>query len=120
MLKKITDGTVVAERVMCAATFSRRLRGLMFTKTFPVGMDALILTPCNAVHTMFMRYSLDILFLDGENKVLHILEDMGPGRFSPVVKGASSVVEMIAGSVAKCGVVVGDRLSWNEKGKAVC
>ena len=119
MLVNMRDESLVARRLRRADTFCRRLRGLMFSKTFPTGIDALILTPCNAVHTFFMRYHLDVLFLDGNLKVLHIIQGMKPGRFSPVVKEARYVVEMAAGNAVRYGVQVGDSLSLQEERKAV-
>ena len=119
MLVNLRDESIVASRVKHADTFAGRLRGLMFSKEFPAGIDALILTPCNAVHTFFMRYHLDVLFLDGNLKVLYIIHKMKPGRFSPVVKEARYVVEMAVGNAVRCGVQVGDSLSLQEERKAV-
>ena len=61
MLVRTSDQKVIAENVYFAATFWRRLRGLMFSKSFPSAYDAVLLSPCNAVHTMFMRYSIDVV-----------------------------------------------------------
>ncbi|EEG78726.1 DUF192 domain-containing protein, partial [Dethiobacter alkaliphilus] len=96
-----------------ADTFFKRLRGLMFSRTFPGDIDALMLSPCNAVHTFFMRYSLDVLFLDSNMKVLHIIYGMKPGKLSPVIKDARYVVEMAVGSAGSSGVCVGDLLVWD-------
>lgn len=109
---------VIARRVRRADTFLQRLHGLMFSKTFPPSIDALILDPCNAVHTLFMRYQLDVIFLDDHMKIIHIITGMKPGRLSPVVKGARCVVEMREGSASNCGLLVGDSLYF-EDGKAV-
>ncbi|MCW3489635.1 DUF192 domain-containing protein [Dethiobacter alkaliphilus] len=100
----------MAKRVARADTFFRRLRGLMLSRTFPADIDALVLSPCNAVHTFFMRYSLDVIFLDSKMKVVHIIWGMKPGKVSPVIKDAHYVVEMAAGSAASSGVCVGDLL----------
>jgi uncharacterized membrane protein (UPF0127 family) len=86
----------------------------MFQKQFPAEYDALLITPCNAVHTMFMRYAIDVLFLDSELKVLHICHALRPWRLSQLIKGAACVIESEAGSAKRCGIQVGDRLHFQE------
>ena len=86
----------------------------MFKKQFPAEYDTLMITPCNAVHTMFMRYTIDVVFLDTKQYVLHVGHRMAPWRLSPVVKGAACVIETAAGSAEKFGIQVGDRLYFQE------
>lgn len=109
----------MAIRIERADTFVKRLRGLMFLKQFPDDFDALVLSPCNAVHTMFMRYSIDIIFLDKHMNVLFICHQLKPVRFSPVIKNAKYVIELPAGVLAKYGLRTGEGLMLNEQGKAV-
>ncbi|MDW7650957.1 MAG: DUF192 domain-containing protein [Bacillota bacterium] len=114
------DGTVVAKRLKRADTFGARLKGLMFQNKFPPDYDALVITPCSSVHTMFMQFCIDVLFLDQSHEVLHILHNMVPGRVSPVIKGSSYAVEVLGGHAERCGIQIGDRLCFqNEQGKAV-
>jgi uncharacterized membrane protein (UPF0127 family) len=119
MLFKLVNGEVVANKIKYADTFSGRFLGLMFKRQFPVEYDALLITPCNAVHTMFMRYPIDVLFLDRDLKVLYIYEEMRPGRLSPSIKNAAHVVELAAGSVQKSKLVEGDILYLNSSAKVV-
>lgn len=109
----------MAKRIKRADTFVKRLRGLMFQKKFPDDFDALVLSPCNAVHTMFMRYDIDAIFLDKQMNVLFISQRLKPGRFTQVVKNAKYVIELQAGVLEKHGIRPGDRLILSEQGKAV-
>ena len=52
-----------------------------------------MIKPCNSVHCFFMKFPIDVIFLDKEDRVMHIAGNMKPGRISPVVKRAKYVVE---------------------------
>jgi hypothetical protein len=71
----------------------------------------LLLRPCRQVHSFFMRYALDLLFLDAENRVLRSFSDFAPNRVSPLVRGAAAVLELPAGALADIEVGPGDQLS---------
>lgn len=91
-------GVVLAEDVELARSFRQRLVGLMFRKSMPQGA-ALLLEPCNMVHTCFMRFTMDALFLDGDGNILHVTENMKPWRQSPLVWGAKITLELPGGSL---------------------
>lgn len=95
--------SVVAGNLRRADTFWRRLRGLSFTRRLPEG-DALLISPCHSVHTCFMRYPIDILFLNDEFRVVGCCCGLRPYRLSPIFRGAKHVVELPAGSIAKLGI----------------
>lgn len=109
MLYNLTREKVLAERTNLASSFFKRLRGLMFSRSFPA-FGALIISPCNAVHTMFMRYPIDVVFLNENMQVIHSCRELSPRRFSPFVKGSRQVVELPAGIIAQTGTEVGDFL----------
>jgi hypothetical protein len=115
MLYNLTRETVLAERTTLASNFFKRLRGLMFSRSFPRTFEALVISPCNAVHTMFMFYPIDVVFVNDKLQVIHFCRELRPGRFSPVVKGSRQVVELPAGTVSHTGTQVGDYLSFNPK-----
>lgn len=108
MLVNRTRETILAEEVIKAETLGTRLRGLIGTQLRENA--ALVISPCLAIHTWFMRHAIDILFLDGEGRVVHLVEGMRPYRISPLVFRATMVVETPAGRVAASGTRLGDRL----------
>ena len=71
--------------------------------------EGLWIVPCPMIHTWFMRFSIDVLFLDRGLKVLKVLEDFRPWRLSPLVPSGHSVLELPAGAL-KGSVREGDLL----------
>ncbi|MEM3486639.1 MAG: DUF192 domain-containing protein [Candidatus Methanomethyliaceae archaeon] len=98
-----TDDRVVAEKVWLAMDFFSRLRGLLGLKELPPG-ECLILNPCQQVHTVGMRFPIDVVFLDKEWRVVGIVKDMKPGRISPFFKKAKMAVEFMAGSLGSISI----------------
>ena len=93
-----------------ASTFFSRLRGLH--AVWPLAADeALVINPCNAIHTMTMSESIDVIFLNENGRVLKA-KTVPRFRFS-YCAGAASVVEMEAGSLKRLGIQVGDSMSIN-------
>jgi len=105
------EGTTVAERAKLANTFFSRLKGLLGTKQLGEG-EALILEPCQSIHTFFMKYDLDIIFLDKKNIIVGVAEHLKPNRLSSFYRKASKAVELPSGGVLKGKVVIGEKLEF--------
>ena len=95
----LADGRPLAERVEDASTFLGRLRGWMLRRP-PGPGAAILLRPCNAVHTCFMRFPIDILFLDPGGRVVRRCDAVAPWKYVPAVPGASATLELPAGTLA--------------------
>ena len=106
-----TRGVSVGKYVEVADTFWTRLRGLLGRKDLPEG-HGLWLVPGAMIHTCFMAFPIDAVFLDGGLRVLRV-RTMAPWRFSPWVRGADSVLELPAGAAKGLqeGVVLEARLT---------
>lgn len=111
LVRNVSRNLVLGRAVRRAGTFSQRLAGLMFRSALAEG-EGLWIEPCNSVHTHFMRFPIDVLFLDRQGMVLHLIPAMAPWRFSPLIRPAHAVLELAAG--ASQGTAVGDRLSCEE------
>jgi uncharacterized membrane protein (UPF0127 family) len=105
-----TKNNVIADNISIADKFWPRLRGLMGKKDLK-NDEGLLLAHCNAVHMMFMRFPIDVLFLDRDFVVIKILHNLKPWRTSPIVRGAFQVIELDAGNAVKKGINIGDKLS---------
>ncbi len=105
----VTRGTVVCHQARLAASFWDRLRGLMFRPAL-APEDGLLLVPEWSVHTFFMRFPIDVLFLDRDNVVLAAYVRVPPNRLGPIHRGAHKVLELPAGAVERSGTRKGDRL----------
>jgi uncharacterized membrane protein (UPF0127 family) len=86
-----------------------RLMGLMLKKDFD-RYDALVLSPCKAIHTFFMRFTIDIVFLDNSFRVVYIKEKLKPWRFSKYVPNANMVIELPEGTIKGKDIAIGDTL----------
>jgi hypothetical protein len=114
MLKLIngTKNTVLAERLFVAGRFWSRMVGLLGKNQLPAG-EGLLIKPCNAVHMMFMRFPIDLLFLSPDYTVLKTVEKLKPWRFA-ACRPARMAVELAAGTVARTGTEAGDKLELTE------
>ena len=92
-IKNLTRGTILAQQVSFARTFKSRLIGLISRPALEKG-DSLVLPGCNCIHTFFMRFVIDVLFLDGNGKVVGKAENLSPFRFSPLFWRARTCVEL--------------------------
>jgi uncharacterized protein len=104
------DGVVVCEECLVAATPFTRLRGLLGRRSLPSG-EGILLRPAGSVHTFFMRFAIDVVFLDDELQVVGIAADLRPWRAAGR-SGAKAVLELPAGECARRGLVVGDRIRF--------
>jgi uncharacterized membrane protein (UPF0127 family) len=101
---------VVCEECLVAATPFTRLRGLLGRKSLPRG-QGILLRPAGSVHTFFMRFTIDVVFLDDELRVVAIAADLRPWRAAGK-RGARAVLELPAGECARRGLAVGDQVRF--------
>ena len=103
---------VLAQEVELANSFFKRLKGLMLRPNM-ASQTAMLLAPCPQIHTCFMRFPIDVLFLDKNGKVLHIIEQMKPWRISPIIGRATQTLEMPGGTL-QGRVRKGDQIVFTE------
>ena len=97
------------ERLALANSFFTRLRGLMFRRRLSPD-EALWLRPCNGVHTFWMLFAIDVIFLDRELRIVRLVENMRPFRVTRPHRAARSVIELPAHTISRARLKVGDRL----------
>lgn len=102
-------GLCLAENVVLANTFFKRLRGLMFRRGISPA-EALWLRPTNGVHTFWMLFAIDVIFLDRELRIVKLVENMRPFRVTSPHLSARSVLEMPAHSISRASLKIGDQL----------
>jgi hypothetical protein len=110
-INNLTKNTVLAEDVIVANTYIKRMIGLLTCKQFKRG-QALILRPCNQIHTLFMRFSIDVLFLNQRNKVIAAIHQLKPWRISPFYLSAHLAIELPAGTLNATHTAPGDILCF--------
>ena len=104
------DGRIVCENVTIADRTLRRMWGLLGRRTLPVG-QGLVLRPAWSIHTAFMRFPIDVVFVDSELVVLRIEENLRSFKTASC-RGAREVVELPAGECERRGLQAGDRIAW--------
>jgi uncharacterized protein len=114
VLRREDDGQVVCERCTVADTTLRRIRGLIGRRELNPG-DGIVLRPGWSIHTAFVLFPIDVAFVDADQVVLKVVENLKPFRAS-VCRGARDVVELAAGEAERRGLKPGDRLAWAARG----
>jgi uncharacterized membrane protein (UPF0127 family) len=103
------DGTPACHHCVVADTPLSRMRGLLGRSELEEG-EGLLLRPTNSVHMFFMRFPIDVVFLDRELAVRKIVERLRPWRMAGC-RGARAALELPAGTAGRTGITVGERLS---------
>jgi len=105
-----SDGVVVCERCLVADQPLQRMRGLLGRRDLPPE-EGILLRPASSVHTWFMRFPIDVVFLDRDLSVLRVVPRLGPWRWA-ARRRAAAVLELAAGESERRGIEVGRTLSW--------
>jgi len=105
----VTRGLVLVSDGRKADRPWSRVRGLIGSAPLVTG-DGLWIVPCNGIHTWFMSFPIDAVYLDRDSVVVAVDEGMAPWRIGHFVKGARSVLELPAGTIGATGTQVGDRI----------
>ena len=110
-----TRGTVLCKHLEDAGGLAGQGRGLLGRDRLERGHGMLFeagrLTPFMWMHMFFMRFAIDIVFLDGDGRVMKIDHALRPWRLSSLVVGAHRALELEAGAARKSGTVPGDTIA---------
>jgi uncharacterized membrane protein (UPF0127 family) len=104
----LTRGTVVCEHTVIADQALRRMRGLLLRPSLPAG-EGLLLQPAPSVHTVFMRFPIDVIFLDRNLQVVKLVERLAPWRAASA-RHARAALELASGEASARRLEIGDRL----------
>ena len=91
------------------------MRGLLGRKALPSG-EGILLKPSGSIHTFFMRFPIDVVFLDRELRVVSVSEDVLPWKVRGA-RGAKAVMELAAGEASRRGLIEGQTLVLSEPPK---
>jgi len=106
------DGRILLTKVYKTTTLFDRLRG-MLGRSEPRPEQAMVITPCNSVHMLFMRYALDIIFLDAKGTVLSLRTPLLPWKMAADMR-AKQVVELRSGMLETLAITPGMTLLWQD------
>lgn len=108
----VARGRVICPTLSVADTAPTRMRGLLGRSSLQYG-EGLLLRPAGSIHTAFMRFPIDAVFLDANMRVLRVESDLRPWRIA-AQRGAKAVVELPAGAAKTMGLAVGLTLGLAE------
>jgi uncharacterized protein len=101
------DGGVVCARCLLADRPLSRLRGLLGRGELPAG-EGILLVPGGSIHTLFMRFPIDVVFLDRDDRVVGTRSTLRPWRMA--FARARKTLELAAGEVQRLGLESGEQL----------
>jgi hypothetical protein len=106
-----TRSQYLATRLSVADTHWSRLRGLLGKTASDFQQErGLWIVPCRGVHTLGMRFPIDVIYLSPDKVVVHLEPALGPWRFAPVRLKAASVLELPENTIRSTGTTIGDQL----------
>jgi uncharacterized membrane protein (UPF0127 family) len=106
----LAQSTMLASSVVVADTSKTRRRGLLGRESLSPG-EGLWIIPCESVHTIFMRFPIDLIYLDRQKRIKKLRSDVNPWRLSACFS-ADSVLELAAGSIGASRSKLGDMLDF--------
>jgi uncharacterized membrane protein (UPF0127 family) len=109
-IRNLTRETVIARRVEVADRSAARNKGLLGRRSLAPD-EGMWIAPCEAVHTLFMRFPIDLIYLDRGRRVKKIRSNLPPWRISGCFS-AHSVLELAAGAIGRSGTQPGDTLQF--------
>ena len=109
MIRNQTRGTVLGDAVELADTSEKRRTGLLKHERLEPG-HGLWIVPCESVHTFFMKFPIDLVYVDKRHKVRKVRHAVAPWRMSACLS-AHSVIELPAGTAEQSGTQAGDELA---------
>lgn len=108
LIVNLTRGNVVCEQVVIADRARRRMRGLLGRRSLPAG-EGMLLQPAPSIHTAFLRFAIDVVFLDRNLRVIKLVEHLAPWHTASAYEGRSAL-ELALGEIARRQVEIGDQL----------
>jgi len=108
-ITNLKNNQIIGQNINEAIQLYDRSKGLMFSSDMK-GFDGLLIRSCNSVHTCFMQYSIDLIFIDKQDRVVKCIEHKQPWRMTLFYFKASSTLEVPIGTIKRANITEGDHL----------
>ncbi|MDD3927507.1 MAG: DUF192 domain-containing protein [bacterium] len=105
------EGKSVGTKFLRCTNMFTRMRGLLGRDDMK-GIDGAYISPCQAVHTFFMRFPIDVVFIAGDGTVIDVIHDLQPGKTTSVRRSARSVIELDAGRARTLDIQPGGKFAF--------
>ena len=113
VLRNVNRETLVAEHLLAAFDSTSRNTGLLAHDSMPE-MTALVIAPTFAIHTFFMKFPIDVVFVAKDGRVVKARSAIRPWRLA-AAPGAYAAIELPAGSIERSGTCANDRLTFEAR-----
>lgn len=113
LYRALMNGDEIARRVSFANNFMKRLTGLLFKKEIDEE-EGLLISPCSQVHTIGMKFSIDLVFLSKCGEVIGIEPSVSPGKISPLFRKCHQVLELKSEMIEKKGIIKGSQITFKK------
>ncbi|MEW5819536.1 MAG: DUF192 domain-containing protein [Cyanobacteriota bacterium] len=107
-----TKNSTIASNVRLAKNPLSRMVGLLLDSNLPDD-TGLLIVPGKQIHSWFMRFTFDAVFINKEGNVIHLIENMKPWKCSKLLLKAKSVLELPAGTIAKTNIDINDKIEFS-------
>lgn len=108
-ITNLTKQTLIAAHANLADTFLTRMVGLLKHERLTVS-EGLIITHCQQIHMFFMKFAIDVIFIDKNNVVVGLVENILPNKMSPMFFKANRAIELPVGTIVQSQTEVGNIL----------
>lgn len=105
-----SKNSIILKDAKVAENFFTRSVGLLSKKSLNEG-EGLIIKPCCSIHTFFMRFNIDVLFINKKNEVIALYENVAPWRILPIHPTSHYVIELFANSITEKSIEKGDAVT---------
>lgn len=115
-VENVSKGTQIAGRARLARSIWSRTIGLMGKAGLDEG-EGLIIEPCSSIHTLFMRFPIDVIYCDGERRVVRTFAGLKPWRLNSsgsLLRGARYTIELPVGVIEASQTLAGDQLAFED------
>ena len=102
---------ILANQVKIADTVLTRMTGLLKHSQL-IKNEALVIMGCNSIHMFFMKFAIDVIFVNKLNQVVGLVENIKPNRLSKIYWKASSAIELPAGIISSTKTEIGDKINF--------
>ena len=109
-IRNSTRGTVLSDRCMVASSMGDRMVGLLRHDHLDPG-GGLLIERTQSIHMFFMRFAIDVVFIDASDRVTKVVEGLRPWRVVWWARGARDCIELPVGAIATSGTRAGDQLA---------
>ena len=112
-ITNLTRKNILATNAKIASFFLARMIGLIGRKSLGAS-EALVITRCHSIHMFFMRFPIDVVFIDEKERVVGLVENIKPFQMSRIFWKANRAIELPVGTISKLGVKITDNLRFDK------